>query len=263
MTDERQYTVGISKGAGLLQPFRRLLVCWEPGMPPSRLAQLAQDSGAFGTQSAYRIDDIVTRVFAPRLLRPDDIPARALRTVVQADLGSAVFCELLMVYSARRDPLLGDFVRDVFWPAAHLGRSSLSLVDALAIIEAGEVAGRMPSPWSDQVKLKVARGLLGALRDFGFVSEAGRTGKPREITKRSVSAHSVFVTAAELRERGLSADDILRSSDWGTLGTEPERVLMEVERVGAGVGVTVQAGGGAVQIAWPNLSMEDLIRATA
>src|SRR4051794_7767088 len=95
----REDSNAISKGAGMVEEVRRLLGHWRSGEPLDEFTQKVQAEGLLGNSTAYRTRDVVTRVFAPRLLRPTDKPARILQRVLPSGMPGRVFTELLFVFT--------------------------------------------------------------------------------------------------------------------------------------------------------------------
>ena len=253
------YTIAICKGAALLQPTRQMVQLWEPSMSQEGLYQAAVTSGVFGPRSAYRAKDIVSRVFAPRFLRPTNWPARCLKACVAASLPNDVFADLILVFSARNDALLSDFLTKVFWPAARLNRPYLAISDAINLIEQGEMEHRIDEPWSPTVKTKIARGLLGALRDCGYLGSERVAN--RSITKHACSWRTCIVLAAVHYFEGTCHE--LVKHDWQCLGLREEESAQILADHAAKVGVVVQMGGGAMKIAWPAQTIEGVISGIA
>lgn len=253
------YTVGIGKGAALVQPTRQMVQLWQPGMSQEELYQAAITNGVFGPRSAYRAKDIVARVFSPRFLRPTNLPARCLKACVAFGLPNDVFADLILVFSARNDALLSDFLTKVFWPAARLNRPSLSISDAINLIEQGETDHRIIEPWSPMVKTKIARGLLGALRDCGYLGSERVAN--RSISKHACNWRSCIVLAAVHHFEGSCHQ--LAQQDWQCLGLREEESAQILADHAAKVGVVVQMGGGAMKIAWPAQTIEGVISGIA
>lgn len=228
-------------------------------MSQDGLYQAALTSGVFGQRSAYRAKDIVSRVFASRFLRPTIWPARCLKACVAASLPNDVFADLNLVFSARNDALLSDFLTKVFWPAARLNRPFLAISDAIDLIEQGEMEGRIDEPWSPAVKTRIARGLLSALRDSGYLGSERSAN--RTIRKHDCSWRSCIVLAAVHHFEGTCHELVIQ--DWQCLGLREDESAQVVADHAAKVGVVVQMGGGAMKIAWPAQTFEGVISGIA
>ncbi len=80
--------------------------------------------------------------------------------------------DLCLVYSTRNDELLRHTITDLYWPAARRGQISFGTSDVISFIHWAEEQGRVPVRWSDAVTLKVSRGVLRAMADFGFLTSS-------------------------------------------------------------------------------------------
>jgi hypothetical protein len=124
--------------------------------------------------TTYRASDIVKRVFARRYLRPDSGPALALKGLLERGQSGQLFSDLCLLYAARNDKLIRDVVVELYWPALSEGRLTMSPAYVVELLRQAENDGRIVEPWSESVKVKVARGVLKAMADFGLLHEAGR-----------------------------------------------------------------------------------------
>ncbi len=258
-TSERHYTVGISKGAASINEIRTLLGLWTPGVDRSEFLERIQQTGALGKQTAYRTKDMVNRVFRPRLLTPDDSAARALKQFLEEGGANQTLKELLLLYEARSDDLLYDFIKQRFWTLAYAGALVFQVEDVLAFFGEAAHDGRLPQPWSKQVQVKIARGILGALRDFGFLREDKR-GR-REIVMYRMTDAGIAYLAHELHFCGLPDGTLVGHADWGLFGLDRVHLLNRLDALGPQAGLVVQRAGSVVQITWSHSSMESVVHA--
>ncbi len=254
---ERKYTTAISKGAAMLDETRRLLEHWSPGQSLDAFAKRVQDEDVLGNATAYRTRDAVRRVFAPRFLKPTDKPARVLKRVLERNLPGRTFTELLLVYACRNDPLLYDFTSREFWLAVRRGRSVLDTDAVLSFLSEAVVDGRLESQWSENVSVRIARCVLGMLRDVGFLREAKRGRK--EIVDYRVSDEGAGILARELHEAGITNSSLCSHRDWGLFGMNRAEVLERLDHLGEERGIVVQRGGSVVHFTWYVDSIEEMI----
>lgn len=254
---QRQYTTAISKGAGMVEETRRLLEHWHPGELLDHFARRVQDEGLLGNATAYRTRDVVRRVFAPRYLRPTDKPARILQRILSSGLPGRVFTELLFVFTARQDPLVYDFTVREYWPAVRRGRNVLDADPMLSFLSEAHYDGRLDNRWSEKVSVRIARCVLGLLRDIGFLREVVR-GR-REIVDYRMSDEGAAVLARELHESGVTDSSLCAHPDWGLFGMTASEVLERLDGLGEPRGVIVQRAGSVVHFTWRIKSVEELI----
>ena len=107
-------------------------------------------------------------------MRPDDRPARLLKLLVDRRSLQKTSSEILSLFCARTDRLLYDFAVEVYRRAAHRGRSMLTVEDGRAFLADAVSDGRIPEPRSEGTQVRISRGLVGMMRDIGFVRDRGR-----------------------------------------------------------------------------------------
>jgi hypothetical protein len=254
---QRKYSTAISKGAGMVEETRRLLEHWRPGEPLDDLTHRVQEEGLLGNSTAYRTRDIVRRVFAPRFLRPNDKPARILQQVLSFGLPGRVFTELLFVFTARQDPLVYDLTIREYWPSVRRGRPVMDTTPMLSFLSEAHYDGRLDNQWSEKVSVRIARCVLGLLRDVGFLREVVR-GR-RETVNYHMSDEGAALLARELHESGVTDSSLCNHSDWRLFGMTPSEVVERLDGIGEHRGVIVQRAGSVVHFTWVVKSIEELI----
>ncbi len=254
---QRKYSTAISKGAGMIEETRRLLEHWCSGEPLDGFTCRVQKDGLLGNSTAYRTRDVVRRVFAPRFLRPSDKPAQILKRVLASGLPGPVFTELLFVFAARQDPLVYDFTVREYWPAVRRGRPVLDTDLMLSFLSEAHYDGRLDNLWSEKVSVRIARCVLGLLRDIGFLREVVR-GR-REIVNYRMSDEGVAVLARELHESGVTDSSLCSHPDWGLFGMTRWEVAERLDGLGEQRGVIVQRAGSVVHFTWVVKPIEELI----
>jgi Putative inner membrane protein (DUF1819) len=119
--------------------------------------------------------------------------------------------------------------------------------------------GDIPHPWSDQVQVKIARGLLAMLRDVGLLREQRRGQQEREIIPFRMSDIGVACFARYLHEAGLSDSALCGHSDWGLFGLGRQGTIERLDGLGEDKGLIVQRAGSVVSITWRVQSIEELL----
>jgi hypothetical protein len=254
---QRQYTTAISKGAGMIEETRRLLQYWIPDESLDEFTRRVQNEGLLGNATAYRTQDVVRRVFATRFLKPNDKPARILQQILTGGLPRRVFTELLFLYTARQDPLVYDFTVREYWPAARRGRNIMGTEPLLSFLSEAHYDGRLENQWSESVSIRIARCVLGLLRDVGFLR--GVTRSRREIADYRMSDEGAALLARELHESGVTDSSLCTHSDWGLFGMTESEVLEKLDGLSEHRGVIVQRSGSVVHFTWTVNSIEELI----
>lgn len=241
----------------MIEETRRLLKHWTPGENLDLFAQRVQEQGLIGNSTAYRTRDIVRRVFALRFLRPTDKPACILQQVLASGLPGRVFTELLFIFTARQDPLVYDFTIREYWPAVRRGRNIMSTDPMLSFLSEAHHDGRLENQWSENVSVRIARCVLGLLRDVGLLREVVR-GR-REIIDYRMSDEGAAILARELNESGVTDSSLCNHPDWGLFGMTPSEVVERIDGIGEHRGVIVQRAGSVTHFTWVVKSIKELI----
>jgi hypothetical protein len=190
---QRKYSTAISKGAGMIDETRRLLDQWHPEETLDDFTRRVQEEGLLGNSTAYRTRDLVRRVFAPRFLSPTISLREFSRWFWHRDCRDEFYTELLFLFAARQDPLVYDFTVREYWPAVRRGRSIMDTDLMLSFLSEAHFDGRLDKQWSEKVSVRVARSVLGLLRDVGFLREVVR-GR-REIVNYRMSDEGAAILA--------------------------------------------------------------------
>lgn len=255
MTDAPKYTTQLQAGLGLVPETVKLLAAWTPGMSAKDLFRVALASGEFPAVTARRFQNIVTEAFRPRFLIEDGGPAKLLKKVANSlpreDLRSLCF-----LFTCRANPILADFVRQVYWPHYAAGGKSVSRADSLQFVSSAVSDGRTTHPWSETTVTRVARYLLGACVDFGLLG--GMKASARPILTFRITSDVASILAHDLHFRGMGDNALMQSPDWGLFGLEADDVLGEMKRLSRRGELIVQAAGGLAQVSWKYQSMEEL-----
>jgi hypothetical protein len=249
------YSTRLSAGLGLVPETSRLLGLWQPGLTVLDLLKAAMQAGAFPSVSARRLRNIVIEAFGPRFLTEGGQPARLLKAV-QGRIGASDFRNLLLIYTCRANPVLGDFIREVYWSRYSAGLDVIPRDDAHAFVVRAVVDGKTRIRWSETNILRVSQYVLGACVDFGLVGamrDGGRVILPFRITP----VVATFL-AHDLHFRGLGDNAVVQHSEWMLFGLHPDDTLNEMKRLASKGQFILQSAGGVVRIAWTLKSMEEL-----
>lgn len=249
------YTTQLSAGLGLVQETRVLLQVFQPGMNTSQLFESALASGGFPLITARRLRNIISECFAPRYLRDPSVANRL--KLLSERFTAAELNQLFFLYTARANPLLADFIKEVYWARYSAGRSDLQLDDARTFIADAVREGKTQKHWSDTTIKRNASYLIGCCADYGLLTTTGRS-------QRSIAAYRILPKVAaylayELKLSGLGDNQIVSSADWALFGLEPADVRDQLKRLSLQGLLIFQAASDVVHIGWTYKSMEEVI----
>jgi hypothetical protein len=164
------YHTRIQKGGALLDDMRLLVRSWE-NYPVTE--QISAARSLLGKKTLARTKDTVVRTFIPRFLHGDPPDAwKLVRPLENREFDSELLRPVYYWITARSDRLLYDYVTEELIHVSRSGNSSIRIEETTAWI--GGQLKRTNQQWSPTVTVKVARGLLAALRDFGILEGAVR-----------------------------------------------------------------------------------------
>ena len=255
---EGRYTAELSKTAAAVGELREVLGFWEPGMTTDELAKRVLAEGGLGRSSATRVNDIVRRTFAQRLLRPDDTPARRVKAALQAGISESQFRDLMLLYTLRAQPPIYDFLVERYWPAVFAGHEAIDGREIAAFLRDKSGTERNPDGWSAHVTARVARNLGKALTDFGFFEN--RRSPIRTVRYWNASEFLLAYILVEAHQDGRSDSELLQLAEWAAFGfNERERVQRLLRMAGVSGPFLFQYSGEIAQFTWHADTVEDLV----
>lgn len=255
MADSAPYTTQLQAGLGLVAETKTLLELWSDGMSASQLHQAALDSGRFPRMTARRLRNLVTECFAPRYLVAGGAPAKHLKRLA-GTMPTGDLVQLLLLFTSRANPILGDFVRQVYWPRYAGGYTEVTNDDARVFVERGIDDGKTVKRWSEATVRRVSAYLTGCCADYGMLERGLRSS--RRILPFRISPSVAAYLAYELHFAGVGDNALLTHVDWQLFGLAREDVLEETKRLSLRGLLLVQAAGDVIRISWKQQGMEAL-----
>jgi Putative inner membrane protein (DUF1819) len=251
----RRYTTQLQAGLGLAPETKTLLALWTPGESAAQLYTAALNSGRFPTVTARRLRNIVTEGFAPRYLVNGGAPAAHLQRLAPG-LSTTEFNQFLLLFTSRVHPILGDFIRQVYWVRYAGGYPEVSNGDASAFVARAIDEGLTVKRWSESTVRRVSAYLTGCCADYGLL-EAGRKSRRRILSFRLSSRLAAYL-AYDLHGAGGGDNALLHHPDWELFGLGQEDVLAEIKGLALQDLLIVQAAGDIIRISWKHADLETL-----
>lgn len=255
VVDNKLYTSQLGAGLGLVNETKTLFDLYSPGMSANQLHQVALESGRFPTVTARRLRNIVVECFAPRYLVAGGAPAAHLKQLT-ATISTADLTQLMLVYTSRANPILGNFIRQVYWGRYVGGYTQITNDDARTFVERAIDDGLTAKRWSESMVQNVSGYLTGCCADYGLLERGRRTS--RRILPFRISQFVSAYLAYELHFSGVGDNALLTHEDWQLFGLAREDVLEEIKRLSLKGLLIVQAAGDVIRISWKQQDMEAL-----
>jgi len=255
------YTTQLAAGLGLVPETIRLLTLWQPPhMSGQELLRKALASGEFPKVSARRLRNIVIEAFVPRYLADEAAPARLLK-VLAGRVPAADFRQLLFLYTCRANPILADFVCEVYWSRYASGVHTVEKDNAAMFVQRAIARGRTATHWAPSTIIRVSNYLMGVAADFGLLGPMKQ--RARSILPYRISPLTVSVVAHDLHAKGFGDNALVRHADWNLFGIEPDDVLQELRHLALRGEIIVQSAAATTHIGWKYKSLEELAHGLA
>lgn len=249
------FTSNIQKGGALLEDARRLVEVWVPSEDPAwNLSRIAAEN-LLAKPSRARAADVVRRVLGPRLVEPGPQVIAAMKELLSSPRG---FVEAYYFEATRDDQLLAAFAEGPLFGWWEAGRVAVDLNEVVEWLARLAAQGDTPQ-WTDTIRIKVARGLLAAMRDFGILTGAVR----KEFSRASLSIAGFGYVAFRLHESGASSRALLASPVWRHWMLDQGRVAELFHEAARNGLLRYSSAGSAVRVDWLQESLSGVVRAVA
>jgi hypothetical protein len=171
-------------------------------------------------------------------------------------LPTVVLKQLMLVFTSRANPILGDFVRQVYWVKYAAGYSQITTDDARMFVERGINDGKTARRWSESTVRRVSAYLTGCCADYGLLEGGMRTS--RRTLSFPISLEVSAYLSHYLHFEGTGDNALLTHEDWQLFGLTREEVLEEMKRLSLRGLIVIQVASDAVRISWKHQTMEAL-----
>ena len=254
-----KYTVRLEAGLGAQAETQLLLSLWQPGITGQQLQTLALQSGLFPNVSAYRLYNHIRECFVPRYLCDAGKPILLLKTVIDI-LNTRDFDQLLFIFSCLANPMLTDFISNIYWPAYMAGHDKISTEEARQFVDQavaeGKIVGRN---WSEDTRKRQGRYLCGICADFGLLEST--KSSIRKILPFRISDLPAIIIIYYFHFNGLGDNSIVSHPMWKLFGMEREDVINELKHLSLRGAFIVQNAADLVSIGWQYKDIEGLANA--
>jgi hypothetical protein len=209
-------------------------------------------------QSRARAADTFTRAFVPRFLRGNPPNAWQIARVLEDhNFSEEVIRPIYYWITARAEPLLYDFATEDLFQRSQTSNRSVRIEETVAWIN--NRLARHRQAWSTTVTLKVARGLLAALRDFGILT--GATHK--HMAPVYLPLESFAYMALQMTLEGVSGERLIHHNDWRLFLLSSEVVEQLFLRAHQNRFLSYEAAGKLIRVEFQARSLEELADAIA
>ncbi len=256
-TDERgisaQYSSKIIKAGALLPDTKALLSAWDPELSVSDNLQRMRHQNLLGKTSRSRAEDILA-IFRQRYLA-EDTAARVLATIVRRQSNGNTLERILYFHTVRADPLLRDVVTEILVPQWSRGAMDIDVREIQVALKKWVQEGRTSSVWGDYTILRVTRGILSTLRDFGVLQGSVK----KRIAPAYLSIQAFSYIAFYLKHHQPSGTMLIDLPDWNLFfmpREAVERCLFEAHQHGL---LEYHVAGSVTRLTFPATTLEEYV----
>lgn len=255
----KTYTSRLQKGGGLVDEMRALVRVWDYDRPQAEIVNDLIQTNVLGKASRSRMEDMIYYMFVPRYVKsePKDI-WRYLNKLEELNVPTKTINNIVYYHSAKGDDLLYDFVTEYLFEKYSMADFNLNSYDAVKFITDAEGTERLPQGWSEAVKIRVARGLLAALKDYGILE--GKAKKKIAPVFLPIEAF-VYIAFFLYKNFGITGEKLLNHQDWRLFffnGIIVERMFLEAHQHGY---LQYNVAGSVVRVDFDYQDMEEVCHA--
>lgn len=252
MEEQKTYNSNLLKGTGLIQEMLVLIQEYN-GESRKDFQDRIINEGILAKSTEKRAIDIVRNVFSVRFLVYELNVASLLHEMRDHYTSMDVMIQLFYIYTCRANPILEDFIKDIYFPYSNKGYQKLQADDPKKFIRDAISDGRIVKPWAQSTINKVSEHIIATLIDFRLI-ERNKNILPIQILDLSAN-----YLAHELHFRGVADNEIWVHEDWKLFGLEPNEVIEVLEKLSYQGSFIFQFSGQILQLSWKNQTMKEFI----
>lgn len=251
-------TSNVMKVGAHLDDTRAFVDAWDPALDANANVERIVNENLLGLPSRSRAHDVMTRALRPRFIVPD---AGILDALGVLGTNADAFRDACYFELTRVDALIATFVREQLAEWWDEGRTTVDSGDVRRWIDKVAADGRVPD-WSPNIRERVARSILAALRDLGRLTGA-RSSRRKEIVRPGITDGGFAYVAFRVHQEGQSSRAVLASPVWRLWLLDAPRVDEMMHRI-AGLGIVYYSVAGSTKrIDWRFDTLAGVVRAAA
>ncbi len=247
------YNSNLLKGTGLIQEMLVLIEAYTPGESAQNFQKRVLKEGLLSKSTDNRTIDVVRNIFKTRFLDQKLNVTSYIKSMREEYVSMDIITQLFLIYTCRANPILADFISEVYFQHARDGKVKVTAEDPKIFIRSAISDGRIQTSWSNSTIEKVSEHINACLIDFGLVDSSKRILPFRAID------FTVNYLIHELHFQGYSDMDILHHKDWQIFDLDASSLASVAERISFKGTFIFQYSGEILKIGWYYQSMKEFI----
>ena len=252
-TSNVTYNSDLLKGTGLIQETIQLIDYYEPGISKQDFTAKVLDFNTLGKAHENRIKDIVHHVFYRRYFIDGEETVLELQTLRSKYISLEQLSHILLMITAKANPILFDFIVEVYHKEKKKGEQYLPSKSALEFIELAIKEGRIERSWAKSTKQKVSEHMIASLIDFKLIDRS------KLLLPQFIDDFVFNYWLHKLHFSGVADNNLMAHPDWQLWGIEPQEWIFIVNRLSYKGFFVFQYSGELMQITWNYKSMKEFI----
>lgn len=247
------YNSDLLKGTGLIQETIQLIDYYEPGISKQDFTAKVLDFNTLGKAHENRIKDIVHHVFYRRFFKEGEETVLELQALRNNYISLEQLSHILLMLTAKANPILFDFVVEMYHRERMKGEQNLPPKAALDFIELAIKEGRIERNWAKSTKQKVSEHLNACLIDFKLID------RNKQILPQYIDDFVFNYWVHKLHFLGIGDNDLMVHPDWQLWGIVPQEWIQIANRLSYKGFLVFQHSGELVRITWKYKSMKEFV----
>ena len=252
-TNNLPYNSDLLKGTGLIQETIQLIDYYEPGISKLDFTTKVLDFNTLGKAHENRIKDIVHHVFYRRYFTEGEEAVLELQALRNKYISLEQLSHVLLMFTAKANPILFDFIVQVFHNERKKGFQKLPPKAAFNFIELAIKEERIKRNWAKSTKQKVSEHMNACLIDFKLMD------RNKQILPQYIDDFVFNYWLHKLHLSGVADNDLMVHPDWQLWGIESQEWLQFVNRLSYKGSLVFQYSGELIRISWKYKSMKEFI----
>jgi Putative inner membrane protein (DUF1819) len=250
-TNSAIYSSKIIKAGALLADTKTLLANWNTAVPAQVNLDRLRRENVFGKTSRSRVEDVLA-IFRQRFLSEECV-TKALVVLAQKRLPAATLDRILYFHAAQADRLLHDTVIEILLPLQARGITQIDVLEIQRPLKKWVDEGKTNGKWSEPTIIRIAQGLLSALRDFGVLQGAVK----KQIAPVYLPVAAFAYLAFYFKQHQPSGAKLIELADWKLFFLPREgveRFLLEAHQHKL---LEYHAAGSVTRLTFPASTLEE------
>jgi len=165
-------------------------------------------------------------------------------------LGNGSLTQMLFFHTARTNPILYDFMVEVYWPAYQRCAVELTVDDAIEFVHEAHFQQRVKVHWAESTIKVMASSLINACIEFGLLRKTEKGAGSFNVAHSGIDRAASMLVAYSMRSLGFSDAQISSHYLWRLFGLDGADVHAVFKNLSLEGWIVYQNAGHLVRFGW-------------